>query len=394
MVADEFKGTLDSVYLQIKSYNLAGIYIHIPFCKQACHYCDFHFRTNTSTFEQMVESIGIEARLRADFLEKTPIHTLYFGGGSPSLARPEWIAQILDTIRVSFSLDLQEVTLEANPDDLSAEKLLAWKEMGIDRLSLGIQSFHDDVLRFFNRAHTAKESLRAIEISRDAGFDKFSMDLIYGVPHSDHSRWEKDLELAIAQQPGHLSCYALTIEPGTVLGNWAKKGKFQPAEEEFVAEQFEILQEHCERAGYDQYEISNFAQAGQESLHNSNYWRGLPYLGLGPGAHSFDGQNRGYNPPTNSGYLRSIQSGTIPQILDQMDATDRLNEYLLTALRTRWGVDLDWIQATYGKNIREDQAETLHNFAQAGWLIWTEKNLSLSKSGKLLADSIAQALFY
>ncbi|NVJ86722.1 MAG: radical SAM family heme chaperone HemW [Algoriphagus sp.] len=373
---------------------MAGIYIHIPFCKQACHYCDFHFSTNTSQFETMTSLIAKEAMLRKDFLKGEEIRTIYFGGGTPSLANPEWLEKIIRSISTHFSLSLQEVTLEANPDDLTQEKLAAWKAMGIDRLSLGIQSFKDEVLQFYNRAHNAKESLDAIELARAAGFKKFSMDLIYGFPSSNHELWVSDLETALSQNPGHLSCYALTVEEGTALGNWTKKGKFNPANEDFVAEQFEILQQMTEKAGYEQYEISNFAKPGQESLHNSLYWKGQAYLGLGPGAHSFDREQRFFNPSHNPTYIKSLTEGTLALISDPLEEVDRLNEYILTALRTRWGVDLEWLQHQFGKDLASEKAIPLREFEKEGWVKREKKNLSLSKSGMLVADSIAQALFY
>ncbi|TFV96302.1 radical SAM family heme chaperone HemW [Algoriphagus kandeliae] len=373
---------------------MAGIYIHIPFCKQACHYCDFHFSTNTSQFQNMTSLIAREAILRKDFLNGESITTIYFGGGTPSLAKPEWLEEILSAIHTNFKLDLQEVTLEANPDDLSPKKLAAWKKLGIDRLSLGIQSFQDEVLQFYNRAHNSKESLEAIEMARGEGFKKFSMDLIYGFPHSDHSLWIQDLKTAISQHPGHLSCYALTVEEGTALGNWTQKGKFNPADEDFVAEQFEILQHLSEEAGYIQYEISNFAQPGQESLHNSLYWKGQSYLGLGPGAHSFDGEQRFLNPSHNPNYIKALSQNLLPLIPEPLEEVDRLNEYLLTALRTRWGVDLEFLQEKFKKDLLNERSIKIREFEQAGWLQWEKKSLSLTKSGMLLADSIAQALFY
>ncbi|WP_317129219.1 radical SAM family heme chaperone HemW [Algoriphagus kandeliae] len=380
--------------MQIKEFKLAGIYIHIPFCKQACHYCDFHFSTNTSQFQNMTSLIAREAILRKDFLNGESITTIYFGGGTPSLAKPEWLEEILSAIHTNFKLDLQEVTLEANPDDLSPKKLAAWKKLGIDRLSLGIQSFQDEVLQFYNRAHNSKESLEAIEMARGEGFKKFSMDLIYGFPHSDHSLWIQDLKTAISQHPGHLSCYALTVEEGTALGNWTQKGKFNPADEDFVAEQFEILQHLSEEAGYIQYEISNFAQPGQESLHNSLYWKGQSYLGLGPGAHSFDGEQRFLNPSHNPNYIKALSQNLLPLIPEPLEEVDRLNEYLLTALRTRWGVDLEFLQEKFKKDLLNERSIKIREFEQAGWLQWEKKSLSLTKSGMLLADSIAQALFY
>lgn len=372
---------------------MAGIYIHIPFCKQACRYCDFHFSTNTEYLDQMIQMIGKEIKLRANYLKGVSVETIYFGGGTPSLLPSRWIGYLLRNIYETFDLDLKEVTLEANPDDLSEENLSAWKELGINRLSLGIQSFDEEVLRFYNRAHTAEESHLAIEKARSAGFSKFSMDLIYGFPSSNHDTWTKDLNLALAQNPGHLSCYGLTIEPKTALGHWTEKGKFTPAPEDFVAEQFEILQDLTEQAGYEQYEISNFSLPGHRALHNTSYWLGKPYLGLGPGAHSFDGQNRGENPRNNPSYIRLLQEDQIPFQIDILDEQDRLNEYLLTALRTSWGIDLLWVKERYGVDLKAERSAALAQMESAGWLLWKDNTLSLSRSGKLIADSIASALF-
>lgn len=372
---------------------MAGIYIHIPFCRQACHYCDFHFSTNLGRMQEMTEMICREIELRADFLQGEPIETVYFGGGTPSLLSPPQLEAILQKLADTFPSDWKEVSLEANPDDLSLPLLESWKALGIDRLSLGIQSFDEEVLRFYNRKHTAKESKVAIETARQAGFDKFSLDLIYGFPHSNHELWKRDLQEAIAQNPGHISSYSLTVEPKTALGNWAEKRKFQPADDDFVAEQFELLQELTGQAGYIQYEVSNFGKPGQFAMHNTNYWKGVPYLGLGPSAHSFDGKNRGANPANNSLYLQRLGTGTLPYQTDELTEGDRLNEYILTGLRTIWGIDPKYIQLEYGKDILQEKGRLLEQLDREGKLIWKDKKLSLSKSGKLLADSIAAALF-
>jgi oxygen-independent coproporphyrinogen-3 oxidase len=373
--------------------NLAGIYIHIPFCRQACHYCDFHFSTNLERKEEMVQAIISELDLRSDYLNKEPIKTIYFGGGTPSLLPPSLIEKILEKIFAAYSCEIKEITLEANPDDLSKENLQAWKNQGIDRLSLGIQSFNESVLKFYNRAHTAPESIQAIEKARKIGFEKFSLDLIYGYPHPDHSIWKADLSQAIAQNPGHISSYALTVEPKTALGNWTQKGKFTPADEEFTATQFEILQEETSKAGYIQYEISNFGKPDQFALHNTNYWKGTPYLGVGPSAHSFDGSNRGFNPSSNSKYLKSLEKSLNPFVVENLTGPDLLNEYLLTGLRTIWGIDFQHISNQYQIDLLILKKDILVKMNQEGWLLWQDKNLSLTKTGKLLADSIAAALF-
>jgi len=249
---------------------MAGLYIHIPFCKQACHYCDFHFSTNLKSIASVVDCICIELELRKDYLKGELVDTIYFGGGTPSLLPTESLEKILTQIALFFPGKRQEVTLEANPDDLNPQALATWKSLGIDRLSLGIQSFQDPILKAYNRAHTSTEAKQAIQLARAAGFEKFSIDLIYGYPHSDHSLWHLDLEEALRLDPGHLSAYSLTIEPKTTFGNWTQKGKFSPAEDEFVAQQYEWLQEQCDKAGYVQYESSNFSRPNQAAVHNSN----------------------------------------------------------------------------------------------------------------------------
>lgn len=343
--------------------------------------------------DQMVEMICRELELRADYLQNGRIDTVYFGGGTPSLLRPKLVEKILDQIAATYNAGWEEVTLEANPDDLSVDNLNSWKNLGINRLSLGIQSFDEEVLKFYNRAHTAVESKSAIEKARKVGFEKFSLDLIYGYPQPKHDLWKRDLSQALAQNPGHISSYALTVEPKTALGSWAKKGRFQPADEDFVAEQFEILQEETAKAGYIQYEVSNFGKPDQFALHNTNYWKGVPYLGVGPSAHSFDGKNRGANPSNNSNYLTSLQNQTIPFTVDALSEEERLNEYILTGLRTLWGIDFEVIRRDFGQDLFSSKKAVLAQMDSEGWLVWKDKNLSLSKSGKLLADSIAAALF-
>lgn len=343
--------------------------------------------------DQMITAIGLEIGLRKEYLQGQTIETVYFGGGTPSLLSESHLEYILDTIRQNFNSNWKEVTLEANPDDLSDENLKSWRKLGIDRLSLGIQSFQEEVLQFYNRTHSAKEALEAIARGRNVGFEKFSIDLIYGFPHEDHSLWRKDLAEALCQNPGHISAYSLTVEPKTALGRWTEKGQFRPAEEDFIAEQFEWLQEQSEIAGYVQYEISNFGKPGQFALHNTNYWKGVPYLGLGPSAHSFDGKNRGYNPSTNSGYLKTLESGKIPFEIEPSTVEDQVNDRILTGLRTIWGLSPSELSGDFGIDLWQDKAEEIEKLASQGWLVWDGKILSLTKRGMLLADSIAAELF-
>lgn len=341
----------------------------------------------------MVVSLGRELELRKGYLVGQSVETVYFGGGTPSLLSGKHLGFLLRKVRENFSSDWKEVTLEANPDDLSEENLSEWKELGIDRLSLGIQSFQENVLRFYNRAHTSTEALDAISRGRKAGFEKFSIDLIYGFPHEDHSIWEKDLAEAIRQNSGHISAYSLTVEPKTALGKWTEKGRFQPAEEDFVAEQFEWLQAQCQKAGYIQYEISNFGKPNQFALHNTNYWKGVPYLGLGPSAHSFDGKDRGQNPASNSQYLKSLDADQIPFEVELLSIEDQINDRILTGLRTIWGISLEELNRDFGIDFLHSREKKIAKLETQGWLVRDGKTLSLTKRGMLLADSIASELF-
>ena len=342
----------------------------------------------------MTEALIKELELRKEYLKAEVVETVYFGGGTPSLLSVNQLESILGKIDQLFPGTKSEITLEANPDDLAQEKLAGWKSLGIDRLSLGIQSFHDQILKEYHRAHTAKESQQAIELARKAGFEKFSMDLIYGFPHEDHSLWKSDLSRALELDPGHISAYALTVEPKTVLGNWTKKGKFKPADEDFVAEQFEWLQEQTDRFGYVQYEISNFGKPGQFALHNTNYWMGSSFLGIGPSAHSFDGVDRGFNPSSNPVYVKAICSGQIPFVIEPLEPVDQINEKILTSLRTIWGLNMDLIKDQFDVDIRTEKKQEILSLEKQGWLITQGNTLSLSRKGQLLADSIASELFF
>lgn len=342
----------------------------------------------------MTEALIKELELRKEYLKAEAVETVYFGGGTPSLLSVNQLESILGKIDQLFPGTKSEITLEANPDDLGQEKLAGWKSLGIDRLSLGIQSFHDQILKEYHRAHTAKESQQAIELARKAGFEKFSMDLIYGFPHEDHSLWKSDLSRALELDPGHISAYALTVEPNTALGNWTKKGKFKPADEDFVAEQFEWLQEQTDRFGYVQYEISNFGKQGQFALHNTNYWMGSSYLGIGPSAHSFDGVDRGFNPSSNPVYVKAICSGQIPFVIEPLEPVDQINEKILTSLRTIWGLNMDLIKDQFDVDIRTEKKQEILSLEKQGWLITQGNTLSLSRKGQLLADSIASELFF
>jgi oxygen-independent coproporphyrinogen III oxidase len=372
---------------------LSGIYLHIPFCRQACHYCDFHFSTRLSHQRPIVEAIAAEIGLQKNYLPPEPLQTVYFGGGTPSLLSQAELDLVFNALHQHFSLQTNcEITLEANPDDLTAEKIRQLRQTPISRLSIGIQSFHEPHLRFMNRSHTAWQAENCVKTAQDAGFENISADLIYAIPAETHRIWESDLEQTATLKIPHISAYCLTIEPKTVFGKWTSQGKLPPADESFAARQFETGVDFLEKQGLEQYEISSFALPGRYSRHNSSYWFGKPYLGVGPSAHSFNGISRQWNVANNALYLKNIQAGKLDFTLENLSLTDRINEMLLTRLRTKWGVELAEIQTlSEGKFLTENkfQLEKLESHD----LIFMENNcLKLTKTGKLLADKITAAL--
>jgi oxygen-independent coproporphyrinogen-3 oxidase len=375
---------------------MAGLYLHIPFCKQACHYCDFHFSTSLGRKPQVIEALLRELELRQDYLGGAGLSTIYFGGGTPSLLTEAELLRLFEAIYQRFEVAPDaEITLEANPDDLTAAKLRELAASPVNRLSIGLQSFHEPHLRLMNRAHSAEESRRSVLTAQDAGFGNISIDLIYGVPNAEpgHGIWQHDLEQALALQVPHLSCYALTVEPQTVFGRRQRKGTFHAAPEEFVAREFEMLLDASRAGGYEQYEISNFARPGHYSRHNSSYWQGVPYLGLGPSAHSFDGQSRQYTVASNAQYVQGLlERRELPATREDLSPTDRANEYLMTSLRTAQGCRLAYLQQL-GVDLTARHAAYLQQLQHDGWAELTAGHLRLTDRGKLLADQITLELF-
>jgi oxygen-independent coproporphyrinogen-3 oxidase len=371
------------------------LYLHVPFCRQACYYCDFHFSTNLAGRAELVAAMAAELRLQRGYLGGTPLQTIYFGGGTPSLLSVGELGTLLDVIHAEYPVAAgAEVTLEANPDDLTPAALAAWQALGINRLSVGVQSFDEGHLRYLHRIHTAKEAEAGVKRAQDAGLTNLSVDLIYAVPAPSHAIWEQDLARATALGVPHLSAYCLTIEPRTVFGNWLRDGRIGPIEEEFAAHQFELLNAHLGAAGYEAYEISNFARDGRYSRHNTSYWQRHPYLGIGPAAHSYDGQwRRQYNVAHNARYVNALAAGTLPAELDELTPRDVVNEYLLTGLRTRWGCNLDELGRVSAEG--RGRAERLAQDALArGWLRQEGSVLYLTPAGRLLADRVAADLFW
>lgn len=375
---------------------MAGIYIHIPFCRKACTYCNFHFSTSLSQKEQMLEAIKWELAQEPSYLQGEKIETIYFGGGTPSLLDAEELLGIFDTISRHYDLgNLKECTLEANPDDLNAKYIQSLKATPINRFSIGTQSFRDEDLQYMNRAHNAQQAEYAIKVAQDAGFEKLSIDLIYGTPGMSNQAWLENLIKAEQLQIPHLSAYALTVEEGTALDYAIRKKKQTPVDAEQSAEQFELLMEHAPLLGYEQYEISNFAQAGQYAIHNTNYWKGVSYLGIGPSAHSFDGKNRRYNIANNSFYIKSVLDNNEKSYETEiLSDAQRLNEYLMTGLRTKWGCQLPYIAKDWGQEAVGRIKEDAQKFIDKNWMYLEQETLLLSKSGKLYADHIASELFW
>jgi oxygen-independent coproporphyrinogen-3 oxidase len=371
------------------------LYLHIPFCKQACHYCDFHFSTNLSKKSTVVDAICAEIALQKDYLTEKSLETIYFGGGTPSLLTEPELAQIIETIHTHFLVSpTAEITLEANPDDLRAEKLQVLRRY-VNRLSIGIQTFDEAALRWMNRAHTATEAENCVFLAREAGFENMSVDLIYGIPDSGRSvpLWQTDLQKMLELNVPHLSAYALTIEPDTAFGRWKQKGKLPAVDENLAAEQFEELTKALRGAGYEHYEISNFAKPGQYARHNTAYWQRKPYLGVGPSAHSYNGFSRQYNIANNAQYVKTIQQENIPATVEILTVADQVNEYLLTGLRTKWGCSLTELSKLLGTDFIQTQAADLTAMYASGWLTRDDDHLRLTDSGKLFADRVAASLF-
>ena len=373
---------------------MAGIYIHIPFCRKACHYCNFHFSTSLGKAEAVVSSILKEIELRSSEM-KEEVQTIYFGGGTPSILDTVAIERLLDAIRSHYAVSSDvEITLEANPDDITQEKAKAWKQMGINRFSIGVQSFADENLQWMNRAHDASQSFQCIQTIREVGFDNFSIDLIYGTPGQTHEGWIKDLEKAIEMKIPHLSCYALTVEEGTALHHMIGSGKKEKISADEQAERFEALVQLSSLAGYTHYEISNLALPGKESKHNSAYWEGKPYLGFGPSAHSFSGTKRSWNIADNLQYIRSIEAGILPSEEETLRETDQLNEYIMTSLRSIKGMQKKLIKTRWGMDKLQIISTEIEQFIVSGKIIATENAWVLSGEGRFFADGIASSLFF
>lgn len=372
---------------------MAGIYFHIPFCRRICAYCDFYKNADLRLMERTLAAMEREVVARRGFLRGEPVRTIYFGGGTPSLASAEWIGRAIELCRAEFDCTpLEEVTLEANPDDLSEEYLAAIRAVGVNRLSIGIQSFDDEVLRVMNRRHDAATAIRAVERAREVGFGNITIDLIYGLPFGPQDALERSLEQTIALGVEHVSAYHLTIEPDTRFGRMAARGELSPVAEEESERQYNQVHTTLVEAGYDHYEISNFAREGRRSRHNSSYWQSQLYLGIGPAAHSFDGESRTWAVASVAEYLAGVDAGECYEC-EQLSATDRFNETIMTGLRCREGVDLAEIERNFGAARAENLRTETARFVASGVLMSADGRIAMSPERWLVSDSVIAELF-
>jgi oxygen-independent coproporphyrinogen III oxidase len=374
---------------------MAGIYLHIPFCKQACYYCNFHFSTSFRNKNDFVSSLLKEIELQHQFLKYESIKTIYFGGGTPSLLTFEDLTEIFSCLRNNFNIDHDpEITLEANPDDISGKKLSHWKDAGINRLSVGVQSFFDEDLQWMNRAHNAGQSFDSILAAFAEGFTNISIDFIYGTPTLSDLNWRKNIDQALELGVPHLSCYALTVEPKTALAKMIALKKSKDIDQSDQARQFQLMMSWLKVAGYEHYEISNFARPGYRSKHNTSYWEGKNYLGLGPSAHSYNGLFRQWNVADNVKYIEALKNNGLAFDKEELTRVQQLNEYIMISLRTSEGCDLSYIEKRFGKMPVTQLAKSASIYQERSMLRFESTRIILNDQGKLFADGIAADLFF
>lgn len=370
------------------------LYLHFPFCRRACSYCDFHFSVNHRQMDEVIDAMIREMEIRKEELPDKVLHSVYFGGGTPSLMNEDQLHRIFRTIQDLFQIDSDaEITLEANPDDLTPDQLKMLRSSPVNRLSIGVQSFSDQHLQLMNRAHTTAMAVQSIHDAAAVGFDNLTIDLIYGVPGMTIEEWRSNLETAFSLPVNHLSCYHLTIEKKTLLNKMVAVGKITPVEEEESLQQFELLMNLAEAHDFDHYEISNFALKGYYSRHNRAYWNGTPYLGIGPSAHSYTGNERRWNVSSNAAYAASLKRGELPSKGEVLTTQNHYNEYIMTGLRTSAGVDAEVILARFGELVLKDFLVQAGRWMEGGELLREGSRYCLSRCGKLLADRIAAGFF-
>ncbi|MBN8643099.1 MAG: radical SAM family heme chaperone HemW [Flavobacteriales bacterium] len=372
---------------------MSGIYIHIPFCKQACHYCDFHFSTSMKKKDEMVMALAKEIQMRKSEFQDEIVETIYFGGGTPSILTIDDIRSLIAVVYENYKvIDNPEITLEANPDDLTNERLIELSKNRINRLSIGIQSFFEDDLKMMNRAHNAKEAAKCLEEATKY-FDNISIDLIYGIPNMSNEKWKQNIETAMSFGVPHISSYALTVELKTALHSFIQKGIIPQPDDEVAQEHFQVLVDTLSENDFIHYELSNFGKENYFSKNNSAYWLGKKYLGIGPSAHSYDGEKRGWNVSNNALYIKSIQENKLPIETEVLSKTDRYNEYIMTGLRTIWGISLDRIETEFGTTYLDYLNQQSQKYIEDHLLFVDENILRTTKKGKFLSDGIASDLF-
>ena len=372
---------------------MSGIYIHIPFCKKACNYCDFHFSTSLKKKDEMVLALAKEIAFRKSEFNDEIVETIYFGGGTPSILEIADIRLLIDTVYQNYKvIENPEITVEANPDDLTETRIIELSQNKINRLSIGIQSFFEDDLKLMNRAHNSEEAKKCLEIATQY-FDNISIDLIYGVPNMSNEKWLQNIETALSFNVPHISSYALTVEPKTALHSFIQKGIISPPEDEVAQEHFYLLVDKLEENGFIHYELSNFGKTTYFSKNNSSYWLGKKYIGIGPSAHSYNGISRSWNISNNTLYLKSISENILPSETETLTKTDRYNEYVMTGLRTIWGISLDRIEREFGKTYLDYLNKQSYNYIEDHLLFIDDNILRTTKIGKFLSDGIASDLF-
>jgi len=372
---------------------MAGIYIHIPFCRKKCFYCDFYKTTAVEKKPLFLQSLHHEIQLQKNYLCGEPVSTLYFGGGTPSVLTISELSGILTDFENHFPImNGTEVTLEANPDDLNLDYLKELRQIGFNRLSMGIQSFSDKDLKQMNRRHSAVQAVHSVYEAVEAGFSDISIDLIYGLPGLTMKQWEKNLKQAVSLPVNHISAYHLTYHEGTKFYDWLKTGQLRELPEDESLAQFETLIDITNQAGFEQYEISNFAQNKAYSKHNSSYWNGSKYLGLGPSAHSYNGISRQWNVASLEKYIKAIAAGETHFEREELTQTDKLNDYLITRLRTRWGISLNYISENFGEEFGRQVFHSAQTFISTGHLLQNGDIISLTRQGIMISDKIMLAL--
>ena len=371
---------------------MAGIYIHIPFCKKKCHYCDFYITTNKNNVTKLIEAIQFELILRKKFLDGSNVKTIYFGGGTPSMINPNYIEKVMNQIKNNFEINSNiEISLEANPDDINYENLTKWKKYGINRISLGVQSLNNKILNFINRRHNKSTAISSIKKISEH-FDNFSIDLIYGIPSNKYDNLESDVNQIIKLSPPHISAYSLTIEKNTVFQNWLNNNIIKKEKEEEIIRQFNLLKEMLEKEKYIQYETSSFSKKGYESKHNSGYWKRKKYLGIGPSAHSFNGEFRYWNISDNKKYISSLNKSIIPITEEKLSKKMKINEIIMIGIRTKWGIDNNQLIKKHKYDILKNQKQTIEKLIDDKLIYINKTKIKATKKGGIFPDYIAEKL--